>query len=107
MMKKYLKNRKFIYCWDNIRLVCEAYGDYDCEYFASNPDDPDFIIIETPAKYCGDNDSGEEVWEIEGKKYNVVPYISTKPFIRRPKGLPGEIIDVTNCLEAFKHVEGL
>lgn len=92
-----MKNKKFVYCYDNIEKVCEAHGNFDGSYFLYFPDDPEFVFIETPAIYCGLNDSGEEVWEIDGKKYTVVPYITgdiDKPVIRLPKNLPGEILQI-------------
>lgn len=99
MKKNNLKNKKFVYCYDNIPEVCAKHGSYCSEYFASNPDDPEFIIIEEPAEYCGLNDNGEEVWEIDGKKYAFVPNIggeynsSEFGLLRISKELPGVIME--------------
>ena len=102
MIKGNLGKKKFVYCYDNISEVCEKHGSYYGEYFACYPDDPEFIIIEKPAKFCGinDNDFGEEIWEIDGKKYTFRSYLgdrviaSMEELPKYSKELPGVILPV-------------
>lgn len=103
MKKKDLKNKKFVYHYDNIKEVCDEYGSI---YYLINPDDPEFIIVNKLAKFCGYNDKGEEDWEIEGKKYSFVPYLDgSRRFLRTSREVKGVIMEEGECKKMMEEYE--